>query len=63
MTLGHREQRSDIRLTCYASFPSRASDTSRRSLGEGGSAEQLFDAVDQAVYQKRFHEVLYVVLV
>jgi hypothetical protein len=36
---------------------------SRRSLGEGGSAEQLFDAVDQAAYQKRFHEVLYVVLV
>jgi hypothetical protein len=65
VTLGHRDQRSEVRYQTYVLriFPSTASDRSRRSLGEGGSAEQLFNAVDQATYQERFHEVLYVVLV
>ena len=72
MTLCHRDQRSEvrgrrsnIRLTSHLS--PREQPTRRavvpRLRDEGGLAEQLFDAVDQATYQKRFHEVLYVVLV
>src|SRR6267143_6262518 len=55
-------QRSDIRLTCNASFPSRASDTSRGSVGKGGSREQLSNAFNQHSDGKRFDQELHVML-
>jgi hypothetical protein len=65
VTLGHRDQKSETYALRIFSLESKATRRAvvPRLRDEGGSAEQLFNAVDQAAYQKRFHEVLYVVLV
>jgi len=68
VTLGHRDQRSESDIRLRTTYLSAREQATRRTVvprlrDEGGSAEQLFNAVDQATYQERFHEVLYVVLV